>query len=387
MRKVNRTMLFGIAVVGFLAFALGNPALALHDGGVAHCDACHTMHNSADNPATGTANSDLLIGSDPTSTCLNCHNGSGSYHINSIDGSGVNGGGDFYWITKDYAVAGGWPGAPTVTYLGDNAGHNVISADYGMLRDANPDNATAPGGTYSSANLGCDSCHDPHGSSAGTANGLAAISASGSYGDADPTDGSRLGNYRLLGDSNFVARGGLAFTADAPIAAASGSDGASVDYGSGMSEWCGNCHGDYLNDSHKHPAGDGEHLNGQGTNYNAYVATGDFTGVVATAFDGLVPFERGVTTGGWDLDSASTVGTDAQSNVMCLTCHRAHSSANQNAGRWDFEVELLVDSHALQSPDVTPGSAVYYKDGVVIDVATEYGDYQRSLCNKCHVRD
>jgi hypothetical protein len=388
MKKLNRTMLFGAAIVAFLAFALGNPALALHDGGVAHCDACHTMHNSADNPAIGTTNNQLLIGSDASSTCLNCHNGTGSYHIRSTDGSGLSGGGDFYWITKDYSVAGGWPGAPVVTYLGDDHGHNVIAADFGLLQDANLENAAAPGGTYDSADLGCNSCHDPHGTAGGgTAAGLAAISASGSYGDLEPTDGSRLGNYRLLGDSTYVAPGGVAFTADAPIAAASGSDGASVDYGSGMSEWCANCHGDYINDSHKHPAGNGEHLNGYGDNYNSYVASGDFTGDPLLAFDGLVPFERGVTTGGWDLDPASTAGTDGNSNVMCLTCHRAHASANANAGRWDFEVELLSHSHALASADVTPGSAVYYKDGAVVDIATEYGEYQRSLCNKCHVQD
>jgi hypothetical protein len=388
MKKVNRNLLFGAAMVGFLAFALGNPALALHDGGVAHCDACHTMHNSADNPATGTENNLLLKGSDASSTCLNCHNGSGSYHINSTDGSGVNGGGDFYWITKDYSVAGGWPGAPVVTYLGENNGHSVIAADFGMLPDANPSNATAPGGTYLASDLGCASCHDPHGTAGGgTAAGLAPISGSGSYGDPEPTDGSRLGNYRLLGDGGYEATGGYPLNNAAPIAAASGSDGASVDYGSGMSEWCANCHGDYINDSHKHPAGDGEHLNGFGDNYNNYVATGDFTGVQATAYDGLVPFERGVDTGGWDLDPTSTIGTNGNSNVMCLTCHRAHVSANQNAGRWDFAVELLTHSRALVSPDVTPGSAVYYKDGAVVDVATEYGEHQRSLCNKCHVQD
>jgi hypothetical protein len=381
---MTRIVLFAIAMLGFLA----SPALALHDGGVAHCDACHSMHNSADNPVSGATNNTLLKGSDATSTCLNCHNGSGSYHVNSTDGSGTSSGGDFYWITKDYAVAGGWYGAPLVTYLGDNHGHNVISADFGLTQDANINNATGPGGTYDSADLSCVSCHDAHGTkNGGTGAGGAAISASGSYGEDQPIDGSQLGNYRLLGDSDYVAPGGVSFTADAPIAMASGSDGASVDYGSGMSEWCANCHGLYINDSHKHPAGNGEHLNGFGDNYNSYVASGDFTGDVGTAYDGLIPFERGVTTGGWDLDSASTVGTDGSSNVMCLTCHRAHASANANAGRWDFEVELISHSHALASTDVAPGSAVYYKDGAVVDVVAEYGAHQRSLCNKCHVQD
>jgi hypothetical protein len=105
-----------------------------------------------------------------------------------------------------------------------------------------------------------------------------------------------------------------------------------------------------------------------------------------TSFDGLVPFERGVADGSL-LSDAPVVGPTSNSNVMCLTCHRAHASANANAGKWDFEVELIAESHALASPDVDATAAVYYKDGVVIDPATEYGEWQRSLCNKCHVQD
>lgn len=387
--KINRIELIGVALVGFLVFALGNAAFAFHNGGVAHCDGCHTMHNSPDNPASGSPNNDLLKGSDPSSTCLNCHgNGGTGYHISSTDGSAVNQGGDFYWMTKDYTVV--VRGNP-VLFSKDDHGHNVIASDFAMAADTNPNNATAPGGTYLAANLGCDSCHDPHGRVAGgTANGGAPVSGSGSYGDPAPTDGSVLGNYRLLGGTTYVAPGNVVFTADAPVARAtnvSGSSyGAIVDYGSGMSEWCANCHTDYINDSQKHPAGNGEHLNGFGDNYNSYVATGDFTGVYDTAFDGLVPFERGVTDSTL-LSDAPVLGTDAQSNVMCLTCHRAHASAHANAGRWDFEVELLVESHALESPDVPVGAAVYYKDAAVVDIATEYGPYQRSLCNKCHVQD
>ena len=380
--------LLGVALAGLLTLGLAGTAFALHDGGVGHCDACHTMHNSADNPAQGATNNTLLKGSDASSTCLNCHDGAGSYHIKSTDGSNVNQGGDFYWMTLDYTVV--IDGTP-VLFSKDDHGHNVIATDFGMFADADPDNVTAPGGTYLSANLGCTSCHDPHGKVAGgTANGGSPISVSGSYGAADPVDGSIHGNYRLLGDTSYVAPGGVAFTAAAPVARAtnvSGSSyGAIVDYGAGMSEWCTNCHTDYINDSQKHPSGDGEHLNGYGDNYNAYVATGDMTGGPLTAFDGLVPFERGVTDGSL-LSDAPIAGTDASSNVMCLSCHRAHASANANAGKWDFEVELIAESHALDSADVPAGAAVYYKDGAVTDIVTEYGPYQRSLCNKCHVQD
>jgi hypothetical protein len=390
MRKINRIMLPGIALLGFLAFALANPAFALHDGGVGHCDACHTMHNSADNPVGPgvTPNSLLLKGSDPSSTCLNCHNGSGGYHIKSLLGTNTNQGGDFFWMVKDYTVT---IRGNVVTYGKDDHGHNVVASDFTMLADQDPDNQAAPGGSYLAINLSCTSCHDPHGKVAGgTANGGFPISVSGSYGAADPTDGSIHGNYRLLGDSDYVAPGGHAFTADAPIArsknVSGGSYGAIGDYGMGMSEWCGNCHPDYLI-GEKHPSGNGKTLgNDIANNYNQYVKTGDMGGNQLTSFDGLVPFERGVADGSL-LSDAPVVGPTSNSNVMCLTCHRAHASANANAGKWDFEVELIAESHALASPDVDATAAVYYKDGVVIDPATEYGEWQRSLCNKCHVQD
>ena len=72
---------------------------------------------------------------------------------------------------------------------------------------------------------------------------------------------------------------------------------------------------------------------------------------------------------------------------LCLTCHRAHASPHANSGRWDFEVELLTESHSLNSTNLPAAAVAYYKDGAEIEIATEYDEYQRSLCNKCHVKD
>lgn len=389
MRGVKLVLIVCLSV--FVTFGLSGTAAAFHGGGVAHCDGCHTMHNSADNPASGTTNSRLLKGSDASSTCLNCHNGTGGYHVASDNGANVNQGGDFYWVKNPYTVT---VRNNVITFGGDDAGHNIIATDFGFLADANPNNATAPGGTYMASRLGCTSCHDAHGQvNGGTKQGTAAISVSGSYGAADPIDGSIHGNYRILGDAAYTAGDAItdayAFSNAAPIARANTSQGTMVDYGSGMSEWCANCHNGFLSatsGTHKHPANNDAGMNGQAINYNSYVATGDFTGTLATAYDSLVPFERGVTDGSL-LDMASTVGPDAASNVMCLTCHRSHASANANMGRWDFEVELLEESHALASADVPAGAAVYYKNGAVVDVVAEYGQWQRSLCNKCHAQD
>lgn len=380
---MKKTYTLALAGAGLLTLAMGGNALAFHGGGVAHCDGCHSMHNSADNPRAGGAMSnDLMKGSDASSTCLNCHNGAGGYHIASANGANTNQGGDFFWLNTDYTyqVRAGVMGSS----LGDNHGHNIVAADFGFAADAT--NVTAPGGSMNANTLGCTSCHDPHGQvNGGTSNGTAAISVSGSYGAADPIDGSIHGNYRLLGDAGYKQ-----INVAAPVATSNGSNGAYVNYGTGMTGWCLSCHGSFNDNANMHP-----------TNvavpavYNSYKKTGDFTGTVDTAFDALVPFERGITDGS-DLAMAanSTVGVeDGNDVVMCLSCHRAHASAFDNALRWDgYTSEYIAESGIFKTGgtavDVMAAGAIpYYAGGVAVDVAATYGEYQRSLCNKCHAKD
>jgi len=121
------------------------------------------------------------------------------------------------------------------------------------------------------------------------------------------------------------------------------------------------------------------------TNYNIYVRTGDLTGTRATAYLALVPFERG-TSQPTSTDPTSTQGPDPNSNVMCLSCHRAHVSAFPDAGRWDFQADLIADSHPKNSDAGATANdqlnSYYGRDMVSI-----FGEGQRSLCNKCHVQD
>lgn len=392
-KRMNLSIL---AAAGLMTVGMTGTAFALHSGGVAHCDACHSMHATTTN-VVGTGNTNLMKGSDASSTCLNCHesssNGTG-YHISSPDGSATNQGGDFYWMKTDIvATVRGNP----VTSHASSHGHSIIAADFGFVVD--PNNPTAPGGTYDATLLGCTSCHDAHGQvNGGTAAGQLPISGSGSTTSAAPPAGTILGNYRLLGDASYVAGGagdGFTFTNPIPVALGRNVSGASynaqVDYGSGMSEWCANCHTDYLSGQQTtlmHPAGNDIDLGVYLANYNAYMATGNFVpGSDATSYDSLVPFERG-TTDKTTLDPQSTAGPDANSNVMCLTCHRAHGSAFEHGTRWDMDTELLA-SKGVYALAVAAGMTDngYYKDGAAITIAGEYGPYQRSLCNKCHVQD
>src|SRR4051812_40448334 len=78
------------------ALLMSAPAMAFHDGGVAKCEGCHTMHNSLNNAAMtqsgGPANAVLRSGpfllqggGQASDACLNCHEGSsaGSYKVST----------------------------------------------------------------------------------------------------------------------------------------------------------------------------------------------------------------------------------------------------------------------------------------------------------------
>jgi predicted CXXCH cytochrome family protein len=401
-KKYNRVNIFmrqkfGHIVIPllFLLFAgLVNARVAhsFHDGGAGSCDNCHSMHSTKDGVAA------LLVASDPSSVCLNCHAGSGGADnpsVYSADGSAMTPGGDFYWLTKPFTWSGG-------SSLADSHGHNVIALDFNLGQDPR---LVSPGGTYRSEYLGCTSCHDPHGKTAGgTKSGALPVSVSGSYGEL-PADSTRQGNYRLLGGSHYgggsaAAAQGFEFSqGGAPVARQnidskfSESDDSHVDYGTGMSEWCRNCHQSILDDhsgagDFVHPIGSDVTLTNVFSMYNSYINTGDLvanttgTGDIATAYLQFVPFERG-TNDQQLLNPVSTEGPNATSKIMCLTCHRAHASAFRSIGRWDFDAVLLADSHPGPGDGGSSGDDVlssYYGR----NISSEFGPLQGPFCEKCH---
>lgn len=327
----------------------GNPK-GIHRGGVARCDVCHTMHNSQDgaavDPDQPAGNPWLLRQSNSTDICLNCHAG----YVGDVFGSDPlnppteKGAGNFVFLLEENVNDGHGGGANPVP--GHGAGHNVVSPDRGVAAD--PVLTTAPGGTFPSEHLACTSCHDPHGNP----------------------------DFRMLyGAGREVQNGLYAFTNPAPDA-----DGLSIYHGrertgrhtayrGGVSAWCGNCHEDFHQNETDfvHPSGIaiGQEM---ADAYNGYDGTDDpLGGVSDVSYLPLVPFEDA------DVTVYSTEGPGAESVVMCLTCHRAHASSARDAGRWDFSVTYLVHdgvesgSYAIPDPYDSPN--------------------QRSLCNKCHVKD
>ena len=408
-----------IMAAALLTMGLSGMAYAFHDGGVANCESCHTMHNSIGDATvvpggtqfTGVAN--LLKNGDQSSTCIACHSAlatatvSGKNVFTQSLAAGVapvnyTPGGDFAWLTKSYSTS-----TPSSRY-----GHNVVAKDFTLSADATL--TKAPGGSYLASNLSCISCHDPHPKARIDINynivyptigqvGLP-IYKSGSYGDA-PTTAEAVGTYRLLGGIGYVPKsvGTPIFANNPPVAVAPSSynrketsTDTRVAYGTGMSEWCANCHGQIAaNDVATHfihPASSTAVLGSTiTTNYNAYKKSGDLSGTQATSYTSLVPFEEGLGLSAANIATlkthaaGSTAGpTGADENVMCLTCHRAHASGFPYITRWrnaEFITSAGAYSLTGNMTDVEYTAAMYDRP------ATVFATYQRSLCNKCHVKD
>jgi predicted CXXCH cytochrome family protein len=424
MKKTGFIILLGLFVV---LFYRGTPQ-AFHSGGVAECSGCHSMHSPA---ATGTS---LLKNSDQSSTCLSCHLHAGDtapngYHVATADADMPKGkaplqrtpGGDFGWLKKTYdTVIRG----TAYHEAGDTHGHNIVAGDFGFLAD--PTNTTAPGGTFASAQLACNSCHDPHGSyrrrsdgTIGTTGG--AIIASGSYktsttpGYSDPpTTGNALGVYRLLAGLGYkqgittVGYGGVP-AAKVPNTYNQKEDVNQVRAAYGVattgghvtwSNWCATCHPNMHSSGHYvHPV---DQALGSTiiANYNSYVKSGDMTGVAASSFTSLVPFASNTSdysalAGLANNGSPTGAGPSNGDQVTCLSCHRAHASGFPEMLRFNTEGEFMIYNGLYPGDDTTPTvpqfalgrqsvetQAAYYDRPV-----TTFATYQRVLCNKCHAKD
>jgi ferredoxin len=350
---MRRSMFLVLTFAALFVLQVSN-ALAFHDQGVAYCSGCHTMHNTNGNGAlidpTGQGYPFLLKYSNATDLCLSCHATSRGavWGSDPMAPPAERGPGNFAFLLEDN-INDGHNGAMS-PIPGWRAGHTVISPSRGTVVDGL--NPVAPGGTYQASALGCTSCHDPHGNE----------------------------HYRLLyGAGDHVVAGNFNFTQAAPVAEGlpfSGTGSAETEnnhvaYKSGMSGWCSNCHGNFHNnqDQYRHPSGVTMSSVIQSI-YDTYNGTVDQNGGThATAYLTYTPFEDPEMTIDW------TAGPDGNSKVSCITCHRAHATSGQNAGRWDFNIPLYEED------GVESGSYAMPQPG-------NYGnDNQRSLCNKCHNKD
>ncbi len=422
-----KTLRVGVAFLSATLLVLlfsGTPA-AFHSGGVAECVGCHSMHSP------DPSGKYLLVGSTASATCLSCHEsandtGPSSYHISTVDAKLATGaplqrtpGGDFSWVKKSFTWAGG-------SENGATHGHNVVAIDKGYVVD--PTNATAPGGDFPSAQLGCASCHDPHGQARRLADGSIVktgqpIKASGSYGDPgnEPTATEAVGVYRLLAGKgysmktvpNTIFDGAPAAKVPATYNRTEAVTQTRTAYGRSTTgghvawgTWCATCHPDmHSSGNYVHPID--EDLGGTViTNYELYVKSGSLTGTAGTSFSSLVPFvedenDYTVLASHAKNDNSQLGGPQSGDQVSCLSCHRAHASGMMYGLRFDVEYEFMTkagDYVGTDNPDyvnwgsrapvqargrkVADWKAAYYDRP-----ASQFATYQRVLCNKCHAKD
>lgn len=437
---------------------VGNPAdgQAFHAGGVAACDGCHVMHNANGGIAKSTTgrsgepawnnhtNAYLLQGGDQSSTCLICHGTQQALTMPATNRQFVvadlragqtpstrTPGGDFGWLNLTFAAA-----TNGAISTGASHGHNVAAADFGWDVDTRFTAGVAPGGSFTiqgtlpTEKFACSSCHDPHGRyrmqvGTGGTNGIVfagpfagspqtlPIASSGSYGEPPSANNYAVGSYRLLAGQRYApaSKSGFPFPNDPPVAVAptryndtEATNEVRVNYASGMSEWCQNCHANIHMTGYssgwaglRHPAGNSATLHaGQYNVYNSYVSSGRMTGT--NQYTSLVPFEQGpnvsLATLATQANARTAIVAGAGSNVMCLSCHRAHASAFDSMVRWDQNATFLTNgttgvngfTGGLTTRSAAVTSAGYY-DRVVGTGGTAIGQYQRSLCNKCHGKD
>jgi hypothetical protein len=176
----------------------------------------------------------LLVSVDQSSTCLTCHEAANlaspsSFHVSTPVGEMPAGtppkqrspGGDFGWLKKTYTFT---VRGTQITEDGQTHGHNVVAGAYNYIADT--DNTTAPGGTFQASQLGCQSCHDPHGQGRRLSDGTyattgAPIIGSGSYNNSlTPAAGRLVGLYRLLASPVYSQGGSGAIFTSFPIAVA-----------------------------------------------------------------------------------------------------------------------------------------------------------------------
>jgi len=256
------------------------------------------MHNSQDgvlvDPDSPTGNLNLLVDANPSDVCLGCHAlGLGAvFGADPLAPPPLKGAGNFVFLLEDN-LNDGHNGA-LHPIPGQAAGHSIVAPSQGVGADGTL--LTSPGGSFPSSQLGCTSCHDPHGNQ----------------------------DFRLLNGIGNVQDGIHVFTAAAPVASGisihfgSESPTSHTAYESGMSAWCGNCHGDFhASGNLVHPAG----VAMSGTTvprYNTYGGTSNIGGGVWTsAYLPEVPFEQvGNTT-------SQTEGALGGAQVSCVSCHRA----------------------------------------------------------------
>jgi len=274
------------------------------------CSECHTMHYSkyGDVPIEWGQSGPypILLKDTANALCLMCHEGNSSTIPDVMTD-----------LSPDYTGAGGF-------FNNDNGIPSDMAHNLGVV----PPGEMPPGGSPN-LSLSCSSCHNPHGSGnyrnlllnppgAGNAD-VSVVAVQGNIADGDG-DGNTPGDVYDPSNIDYVRN---------------------TSHVNGMSEWCNDCHNDYHGQYSgetgtgppdpwiRHPQ-DVTIFGGAHTNYDHW---SDTVTVDAIPAEERVEVQISFTHDGqFYVPGAGELPPNRESDeVFCLSCHKAHGSANRDS--------------------------------------------------------
>ena len=320
----RKKLSWSVAIVISLLFGGGGIGYAKVTGA---CGNCHTMHNSQ-------GGLHMIINTDIDGTsggshgggfpcltrgsCVGCHTGSNTgsnttpyvYNTGTVTyGSDTLAGGNFKWVVTDDAKGHNVKGIPGMTADG------ALSVAPGGFTCGSSchDTLFAPVDGTATLDTGCEGCHrEPKHHAPQQTTGTAAVEANGFFRFLAGHNGGT--GVHGIEDSDWE------FTKSA--ADHNEYLGDASDKLNTMTGYCVGCHGNF----HTQLDGNGEWIRHPSDatlpsdgEYAAYISYDPNVPVARTSLDGGV--------------SDSVGSTDM---VMCLSCHRAHGSPNDDMLRWSY---------------------------------------------------
>ena len=315
-------------------------SLLLGGGGIGYakvagvCSNCHTMHNSQggahkmineaiDGPFTP---GDGGFPSLTRGSCVGCHTGENTltsttpyvYNTGSVTyGTDTLAGGNFKWVVTDDAKGHNVSGIPGM------GGDDALIA--GAPGDVNADSFCSDSSCHTTLyepvdlddaalNTGCEGCHLPKHHAPQQTAGTAALAANG--------------YFRFLSAAEHTVGVGVHGIEDSDWQFTNGASdhneylGSTTLTANTMTGYCVGCHGNF----HVQQDGNGAWI--RHPSDAVLPGTGEYAAY--TAYDTDVPVARANIDGG----VSGTVGSTDM--VMCLSCHRAHGSPNDDMLRWSY---------------------------------------------------
>ncbi len=283
------------------------------------CDDCHTMHNSQDGSNMGPATPQpmLLRGTDPTNSCFGCHvSGGTNGALVAPHGPQVAaaGGG----VPLGGALAGGYfsdEGSMGNTHdvLGLSTGDTDIAANLGA--NFPPGGAAALIGQLNCA--GTDGCHGGGGHHANAGNdGSTALN-----GATTGTSFRFLTGVRGIEDTDYE----FSTTAtDHNVYIGTFDRATTFD---DINDLCASCHGTFHT---------GQDSGGNWVRHPTDEFLNDSGGGIAAEHQGYTVYNAEVPVGTTNAATFSDPQAAGNGYVLCISCHRAHGSAESDLLRWTY---------------------------------------------------